>query len=406
MPRLIRWVRLGAAPEYTWVWGWATICSPSAFLSPSTWWQLAHRLLNWASPAERQLVGRASAAFAFWLRDPAFEVVRGERDDPHAHVGVGQAAELGALAPVLAGVRRPGGSTGCTRPGTASRLPLSFGIQNEWMTSREVMLRCTGRPAGMTISLAVTSGRPSSPAMRRVVELPPPLLAEHVDDQRVLRALALSSNSDLIVGTAMTASRMAGRMVRPISSAGLPWTCLGVASWPGRSRKRTTATMTTTKTMTPTTPAMMKTGHDEVVDLLGVVALGVEGALGCGRRHRSRPAATTPTASRRPSGRGAAGRPRPPRHVASRRRSTAANASHPVAAPDSRPRTARRSPSRSWHRHRRPSALVGAGLVLRPRTSYDAGLEELHGERRLRVGPDQVGAELDGLRDRLAVRRP
>ena len=50
-----------------------------------------------------------------------------------------------------------------TRPGTASRLPLSFGIQNEWMTSREVMFSFTWRPAGMTISLAVTRGRLSPP---------------------------------------------------------------------------------------------------------------------------------------------------------------------------------------------------------------------------------------------------
>ena len=35
-------------------------------------------------------------------------------------------------------------SSGCSRPGTASRLPLSAGIQNEWMTSREVIVSDTG----------------------------------------------------------------------------------------------------------------------------------------------------------------------------------------------------------------------------------------------------------------------
>ena len=48
-------------------------------------------------------------------------------------------------------VHCPQNSPGCsacmfqvwTRPGTASRLPFSLGIQNEWMTSREVMLRRT-----------------------------------------------------------------------------------------------------------------------------------------------------------------------------------------------------------------------------------------------------------------------
>ena len=43
-----------------------------------------------------------------------------------------------------------------TRPGTASRLPFSAGIQNEWMTSRELMRTCTFCPTGITISFAVT----------------------------------------------------------------------------------------------------------------------------------------------------------------------------------------------------------------------------------------------------------
>jgi hypothetical protein len=55
--------------------------------------------------------------------------------------------------------------SGWNRPGTASFLPLRVGIQNEWMTSREVMERFTGSPAGMTRSVAVTiSSKSPSPS--------------------------------------------------------------------------------------------------------------------------------------------------------------------------------------------------------------------------------------------------
>ena len=45
---------------------------------------------------------------------------------------------------------------GWVRPGTASRLPFRRGIQNEWMTSREVISSGTCWLTGITSSLAVT----------------------------------------------------------------------------------------------------------------------------------------------------------------------------------------------------------------------------------------------------------
>ena len=65
-----------------------------------------------------------------------------------------------------------------------SRLPLSLGIQKQWMTSRLVPRTSTFVPVGMTIWPLVTIGRrsmPPQPSWRRVVDLPPPLLAGDVD---------------------------------------------------------------------------------------------------------------------------------------------------------------------------------------------------------------------------------
>src|SRR5262249_3410100 len=42
------------------------------------------------------------------------------------------------------------------RVGMTSRLPPSFGIQNEWMMSAEFRMKWTGRPCWMCTSLAVT----------------------------------------------------------------------------------------------------------------------------------------------------------------------------------------------------------------------------------------------------------
>ena len=86
------------------------------------------------------------------------------------------------------------------RPGTASFLPLSAGIQKLWMTSRLSMSRYTGTPTGMTISEAVSMSvcvlvgcleaglvdvvvGVDAVAVEVVVVAPPPLLADdpHVD---------------------------------------------------------------------------------------------------------------------------------------------------------------------------------------------------------------------------------
>ena len=48
--------------------------------------------------------------------------------------------------------------SGWMRPGTASRLPLSLGIQNEWMTSLLVMRSSTWTLVGSTSSPLVTIG--------------------------------------------------------------------------------------------------------------------------------------------------------------------------------------------------------------------------------------------------------
>ncbi len=49
----------------------------------------------------------------------------------------------------------PSMSNGWCWPGTASFLPFRAGIQNEWMTSLEVIVSATWRCTGMIISLAV-----------------------------------------------------------------------------------------------------------------------------------------------------------------------------------------------------------------------------------------------------------
>ena len=61
------------------------------------------------------------------------------------------------------------------------------------------------------------------------------------------------------VGIATPIRISAGRIVRPISRAGLPWVCSGMA-WP-RSRNLTMMIATKVSTITPTTPAMANTGH-------------------------------------------------------------------------------------------------------------------------------------------------
>ena len=117
--------------------------------------------------------------------DPRLEVGWFERHRLLAHAGVAEAAELGALTGVDARVVGLHAQRVQMRPGTASRLPLSRGIQYEWMTSRLVMRSSTGVSVGITSSPLVTMGWViSTPphCCTWVVVLPPPLLTGDVDD--------------------------------------------------------------------------------------------------------------------------------------------------------------------------------------------------------------------------------
>src|SRR5439155_25480923 len=90
--------------------------------------------------------------------DPGVELRGGLHEHAHAHVGVGGAAELGALAPVQARrLRRE--YDRLWRPGTTSRLPPRCGTQNEWMTSGPSRLMTIVRPTGRCSSFAVTTSR-------------------------------------------------------------------------------------------------------------------------------------------------------------------------------------------------------------------------------------------------------
>ena len=75
--------------------------------------------------------------------------------------------------------------SGWTRPGTASRLPLSLGIQNEWMTSLLVIRNSTcdlGRDHQLAAGDERIGDLHAAAVLHRVLVLPPPLLAGDVDD--------------------------------------------------------------------------------------------------------------------------------------------------------------------------------------------------------------------------------
>ena len=187
-PRLAKWVRFGAAP--------ATSAAPSmpfssrnASLPPGPRGEVAPR----AGGAEQLharlgLVAGGHRGALELVGLPVVVVGLGEGDDPHAHVGVGEAAELGALAAEHAGLVGLDQQRVTARPGTASRLPLRAGIQNEWMTSCDWMVSATGVPAGITRSLAVTMSS-LAVAVDVVLVLPPPLLADDGDLHGVGRLL-------------------------------------------------------------------------------------------------------------------------------------------------------------------------------------------------------------------------
>ena len=69
-----------------------------------------------------------------------------------AHVGVRRAAELGALAGVLAAASSAVSTMRVTVPGIASRLPPSCGTQKLWMTSARLDLEAH-RAAGREVEL-------------------------------------------------------------------------------------------------------------------------------------------------------------------------------------------------------------------------------------------------------------
>ena len=163
-PRLAKWVRFGAAP--------ATRAAPSMPSSsrnaslppgPATRWHCEQVVRNSSMPCLGQLAGGHRRALEL-VRLPRRVVGLGQGDHAHPHVGVGQAAELGALAAVHAGLVGLDRAAGDSRPGTASLLPLSAGIQNEWMTSRDGDGERDGSPAGITRSLAVTMSSSPSPS--------------------------------------------------------------------------------------------------------------------------------------------------------------------------------------------------------------------------------------------------
>ena len=186
VPRLMRWVRLGAAPLYTWVWGWATICSPSASIRPVHLVAAGAQARELRLPALDGLVVGRARALVFCCSTQRSKSAERQGDHPHPHVGVGQPAELGALPPVLTGL------VGLQVPGVdpaGHRVPLAVqlgdpervddvaggDVEPDLLAGRDHHL------VGRDERKAVVTGD------RRVVELPPPLLPGDVDDQRILR---------------------------------------------------------------------------------------------------------------------------------------------------------------------------------------------------------------------------
>ena len=97
-----------------------------------------------------------------------------------------------------------------------------------------------------------------------------------------------------MVNTATKASSTAGAIVHITSRRGAPWICLGTSSsWPFLRRNRTMIRRVTTKTRTPDDAGDDEDGNLQVLDLLGLRALGLEdverGVLGAtGQRKAER----------------------------------------------------------------------------------------------------------------------
>ena len=154
---------------------------PSAVFRPLIWWQRAHSDRKVACPAFSSVVLGSTAGL---------ELVVG----PALPVGVAQSATTrmrmlawdspqnsahwpqyspGSLASMRSGWTRFGhGVALAVQPGDPERVDDVAAGDLE---------SSTGLPAGITISLAVTIGLPVGVLDRRVVELPPPLLADDGD---------------------------------------------------------------------------------------------------------------------------------------------------------------------------------------------------------------------------------
>lgn len=191
---------------------------------------------------------------------------------------------------------RPGSSASSLRwwtlPGTRSCLPARRGTQKEWITSTDSIVTYTGCPAGMCISLAVTtsisgywtSNQNWCPMTRT---------------SRAPAGLASSEKIVAIVGTAIAASRTAGAIVHMISRRRFPCTCSGTRSSSSpRSRNRMTATTIRPSTRTNTAVAIQNTGRNRASIWRAYGPAGSRESCGAFEAQEARKMATT--ASRPP----------------------------------------------------------------------------------------------------------
>ena len=143
-------------------------------------WQLAHEsFMNRLRPARRSAASSASRAGRAMFASQARNAAGPLREHLHRHVGVLDAAELRALARGTrpAGRRRAG--SGSRSPGIMSILRLSAGTQKLWITSAVVADDVDPRvDRDVDLVRGDRAGRP------RIADLPPPLMADHVDRHR------------------------------------------------------------------------------------------------------------------------------------------------------------------------------------------------------------------------------
>ena len=117
--------------------------------------------------------------------------------DPQQHLRVLGAAVLGALPEVECRARAGRSTSRCAGSGMRSVLPASRGTQKLCATSADCSVRnvgagCAASLTGTCSSLAVTIPRLG------IAELPPPLMADHGDVERVRGGLARSWTSKIV----------------------------------------------------------------------------------------------------------------------------------------------------------------------------------------------------------------